>query len=102
MMLSKVTGAAAAVLAVSNGSAVRDWQIRGVTIQPQVWLSVLATLMDSLVLYALFKGATITFWKRSMYGTKVSRFHLLTEVFEAGWTTSEQFIPMDSTIKEVC
>ena len=84
MILNKVTGAAVAVLAVSNGSPVRDWQVRGVTIQPQVWLSVLATLMDSLVLYALVKGATITFWKRSMYGAKVSWFHQLTELFEAG------------------
>jgi Protein of unknown function (DUF3176) len=91
-MISAVTGAAAAVLAVSNGSPVRGWQVRGVTIQPQVWLSVLATLMDSLVIYALIQGAAITFWKRSIYGTKVVDFHQSTDLFDPGWIASEHFI----------
>lgn len=67
-----VTGAATALLIVSRGSPISRWHVRGMRIQPQVWLSILSTIMDALIIFALAEGATIAFWKHATRGTTVS------------------------------
>lgn len=40
-------------------------------IQPQVWVSVLSTIMDALTVLALAEGTTIYFWRQAGRGTTV-------------------------------
>jgi hypothetical protein len=45
--------------------------VRGTTIQPQVWLSVLTTIMDGLMVFLLVDGGTVYFWRQALHGIKV-------------------------------
>lgn len=47
-----LTGAAVGVLLASRGSPIERWRVQNVQIQPQVWLSVLSTIMDGLTMFA--------------------------------------------------
>jgi Protein of unknown function (DUF3176) len=66
-----VTAAAAGLVATSHNSPVEHWKVQGVSIQPQVWLSVLTTLMDGLAMFALAEGVTMLFWRVAGQGSTV-------------------------------
>jgi hypothetical protein len=66
-----VTVAAVGVLIASNQSPVDKWRIGRTTIQPQVWLSVLTTIMDGLMVFVLVDGGTAYFWRQALHGIKV-------------------------------
>lgn len=67
-----VTGAAIGVLALSNGVPIEIWQSRSLSVQPQVWVSILSTVTNALLEYALIEGLTIIFWNQVVHGTMVS------------------------------
>ncbi|KAF1979697.1 hypothetical protein BU23DRAFT_563091 [Bimuria novae-zelandiae CBS 107.79] len=52
-----LTGAAVGVLFASRGSPIERWRVQNVQIQPQVWLSVLSTIMDGLTMFAVANRA---------------------------------------------
>ncbi|KAF2466118.1 uncharacterized protein BDR25DRAFT_237763 [Lindgomyces ingoldianus] len=70
-----LTVAAVVLLVLSNTTAVNKWQVKSVNIQPQVWLSVLSTLMDGLTAFALAGGATISFWRTTSRGTTLRNMY---------------------------
>ncbi|KAH8778373.1 hypothetical protein F5882DRAFT_501781 [Hyaloscypha sp. PMI_1271] len=60
-----------AVLVVSNGKPISDW-----TVQPTVYLSIISTLTNLMVHYALAQGVTIAWWTRALKpDTKISHLH---------------------------
>jgi hypothetical protein len=67
----QVTAAALGVLIASNHSRVDRWKVGRTTIQPQVWLSVLTTIMDGLMIFVLVDGGTVYFWRQALHGIKV-------------------------------
>ncbi|KAE9376429.1 hypothetical protein N431DRAFT_330742 [Stipitochalara longipes BDJ] len=60
-----------AVLVVSNGKPIADWHF-----QPTVYLSIISTITNLMVHYALTQGATIAWWTRALKpDTKISHLH---------------------------
>jgi hypothetical protein len=74
-----LTGAAVGVLLASRGSSIERWKVKNVKIQPQVWLSVLSTIMDGLTAFAVAKAAEITFWRTAARGTTLRSMYDLYE-----------------------
>ncbi|KAF1850625.1 uncharacterized protein K460DRAFT_372824 [Cucurbitaria berberidis CBS 394.84] len=74
-----LTAAAVGVLLASNGSPIERWKIRNVNTQPQVWLSVLATITDGLTMFALAKAAEATYWRAAARGTTLRNMYDLYE-----------------------
>jgi hypothetical protein len=74
-----LTGAAVGVLLASRGSPIERWEVQSVQIQPQVWLSVLSTIMDGLTMFAAAKAAEITFWRTAAHGTTLRSLYDLYE-----------------------
>lgn len=79
LSIALLTGAAVGVLLASRGSPNERWKLKNVQIQPQVWLSVLSTIMDGLTMFALAKAAEITFWRRAARGTTLRDMYNLYE-----------------------
>ena len=67
-----MTGASVAVLLASNDSVIAHWQLGSYKAQPQVYVSILAVLMDALLAFALADGLMIRFWRQATHGTAVS------------------------------
>lgn len=60
-----------AILIVSNGKPITDWMV-----QPTVHLSIISTLTNLMVHYALTQGVTIAWWTRALKSdTKISHLH---------------------------
>jgi hypothetical protein len=74
-----LTGAAVGVLLASRGSPVERWKVQNVQIQPQVWLSVLSTIMDGLTMFAVAKAAELTYWRTAARGTTLRKMYDLYE-----------------------
>ena len=74
-----LTAAAVGVLLASNNSPISRWKVRNVAIQPQVWLSVLATITDGLTMFALAKAAETTYWRAAARGTTLRSMYDLYE-----------------------
>ncbi|KAH8656647.1 hypothetical protein BGZ60DRAFT_532226 [Tricladium varicosporioides] len=77
-----LTATATAILAASDGSPLSDWQVLGSQVQPQVWLSVLTTLMDVMLVFGLAEGTMLKFWRHSSRGTSLGELH---EIYESGF-----------------
>jgi hypothetical protein len=52
------------------------WTIRGVTVQPTVLLSVLATVSKACLGYAFATGITISWWRSAVVGTSLHQLHV--------------------------
>lgn len=74
-----LTVAAVGVLIASGGSPIDRWQVRNVNIQPQVWLSILTTIMDGITMVALADAAVITYWRVAARGTTLRHMYDLYE-----------------------
>jgi hypothetical protein len=74
-----LTGAAVGVLLTSRGSPIERWRVQNVQIQPQVWLSVLSTIMDGLTMFAVAKAAELTYWRTAARGTTLRKMYDLYE-----------------------
>jgi hypothetical protein len=74
-----LTGAAVGVLLASRNSPISLWSVRNVQIQPQVWLSVLCTIMDGLTMFALSKAGEMTYWRTAARGTTLRKMYDLYE-----------------------
>lgn len=74
-----LTVASVGVLVASRGSPIDQWRIRNFNIQPQVWLSVLATIMNAVTVFALSDAATKTFWRTASRGTTLRSMNDLYE-----------------------
>ncbi|KAF2184724.1 hypothetical protein K469DRAFT_739323 [Zopfia rhizophila CBS 207.26] len=74
-----LTVAAVGVLLASSGSPIDRWQVRNVNVQPQVWLSVLTTIMDGVTMFALMDAAAITYWQAAAHGTTLRKMYDLYE-----------------------
>jgi hypothetical protein len=74
-----LTGAAVGVLLASRGSPIERWRVQNVQIQPQVWLSVLSTIMDGLTMFAVAKAAELTYWRTAAHGTTLRKMYDLYE-----------------------
>ncbi len=68
-----MTGASVVVLILSNGKRVDSWSLNDVKVQPQVLLSILSTIMNAVMSYALIEGIAVFFWRQAGRGTTVSR-----------------------------
>lgn len=79
LFVALLTAAAVGVLLASNGSPIERWRLQKVQIQPQVWLSVLSTLMNGLAFFALAKAAEFTFWRATARGTTLREMYDLYE-----------------------
>jgi hypothetical protein len=64
------TGAAVVVLAISDGKEVSSWPV-----QPSVYLSLISTVANFLIAYALAEGVTISFWRKSLRGSTLAELH---------------------------
>ncbi|PSN65887.1 hypothetical protein BS50DRAFT_677221 [Corynespora cassiicola Philippines] len=64
-----LTGASAVILLASNHSPLTKWKWGKVDIEPQVWLSILSTLMDGLTMFAFANGVAILYWRAVSRGT---------------------------------
>lgn len=64
------TAAAVAILAESNGQEVSTWSV-----QPSVYLSLISTVANFLIAFALAEGVTINFWKTALGGSTVGQLH---------------------------
>jgi hypothetical protein len=74
-LLGAIGGVAgsAAVLIVSDGIAITEW-----TFQPTVYLSIISTITNIMVRYALARGLTTAWWARALKAnTKISDLHQL-------------------------
>jgi hypothetical protein len=67
-----VTGAAAAIIWASDGTAVDGWKIGGYQVQPHVYAAILETAMVLFTLSALGGGVVVAFWRQLLGGTTVS------------------------------
>jgi hypothetical protein len=67
------------VLLASRGSPIERWRVQNVQIQPQVWLSVLSTIMDGLTMFAVAKAAEMTYWRTAARGTTLRKLYDLYE-----------------------
>ncbi|PVI00698.1 hypothetical protein DM02DRAFT_718230 [Periconia macrospinosa] len=74
-----LTGAAVGVLLASRGSPIERWRVQNVQIQPQVWLSVLSTIMDGLAMFAVAKAAEMTYWCAAARGATLRKMYYLYE-----------------------
>jgi hypothetical protein len=74
-----LTGAAVGVLLASRDSPIERWRVQNVQIQPQVWLSVLTTIMDGLTMFAVAKAAEMTYWRTAARGTTLREIYDLYE-----------------------
>jgi hypothetical protein len=74
-----LTAASVGVLFSSRGSPIDHWKIHKVNIQPQVWLSVLATITDGLTMVALANAAAVTYWCAAARGTTLRHMYDLYE-----------------------
>ncbi|ORY19541.1 hypothetical protein BCR34DRAFT_133713 [Clohesyomyces aquaticus] len=70
-----LTFAALGLLLFSNASLVDSWRVNGIKIQPQVWLSILTTLMDGLTAFALVDGASTNFWRKTSKGATLQNLY---------------------------
>jgi hypothetical protein len=66
-----VTGASIGILLASEGSSVEDWRVGSDNTQPQVYLSILEVVINSLTGFALVDGMVIRFWRQLQKGTTV-------------------------------
>lgn len=74
-----LTSTAVGVLLASHRSPIEQWEVQDVQIQPQVWLSVLSTIMDGLTMFAFAKVAEITYWRTVAHGTTLRKMYDLYE-----------------------
>jgi hypothetical protein len=74
-----LTGAAGGVLLASRGSPTERWGVQNLQIQPQVWLSVLSTIMDGLTMFAFAKAAQMMYWRAATRGTTLREMYDLYE-----------------------
>jgi hypothetical protein len=74
-----LTGAAVGVLLASRGAPIERWRVQNVQVQPQVWLSVLSTIMDGLTMFAVAKAAEMTYWRTAARGTTLRKMYDLYE-----------------------
>jgi hypothetical protein len=74
-----LTGAAVGVLLASRDSPTEQWRVQNLQIQPQVWLSVLSTIMDALTMFAAAKAAEVTYWRTAIRGTTLRKMYDLYE-----------------------
>jgi hypothetical protein len=74
-----LTGAAVGLLLASRGSPIERWRVQNLQIQPQVWLSVLSTIMDGLTMFAFAKAAQMTYWRAATRGTTLRKMYDLYE-----------------------
>lgn len=74
-----LTAASVGVLFASRGSPIDHWKLHQINIQPQVWLSVLATITDGLTMVALANAAAVTFWSAAARGTTLRQMYDLYE-----------------------
>jgi len=70
-----LTAAAVGVLLASRGSPIEQWTVGKVQVRPQVWLSVLSTIMDGLTMFAVAKAAELTYWRAAARGTTLRRMY---------------------------
>ena len=70
-MGSAVTGAAAAIIWASDGTAVDGWKIGGYDVQPHVYAAMLETVMVLFTLSALGGGVVVAFWRGLLGGMTV-------------------------------
>jgi hypothetical protein len=63
--------AAIDVLLASNHAPISQWNVIGIKVQPQVWVSVMSALANALNTYAFAEGLTRYFWTESLRGTTV-------------------------------
>jgi hypothetical protein len=61
--------AAATVLAFSNGQ-IADW-----VVQPSVLLSIISSIWNTALLYLLFKGISISWWRAALRGTTLEQLN---------------------------
>ena len=61
----------AAVLVISNGH-IADWKV-----QPSVLLSIISGIKSSALLYALWKGVAISWWRAALHGTTLEHLNRL-------------------------
>jgi hypothetical protein len=50
---------------------ISQWRIAGITLQPQVCVSILSTVANALLGFAFAEGLVIYFWKHAIFGTTV-------------------------------
>jgi hypothetical protein len=74
-----LTGAAVGVLFASRGSPIERWRVQNIQIQPQVWLSVLSTIMDGLTMFAVARAAEMTYCRSAARGTTLRKLYDLYE-----------------------
>jgi hypothetical protein len=74
-----LTGASVGLLLASRGSPTEQWGVQNLQIQPQVWLSVLSTIMDGLTMFAFAKAAQMTYWRAATRGTTLRKMYDLYE-----------------------
>jgi hypothetical protein len=65
------------IILCSDGKLVDDWYILKIKIQPQVWVTVLSTLSNMMLIFAFAEGLTIRFWRQAGQGAAVRRFFYL-------------------------
>ena len=74
-----LTDLAVGVLLVRRGSPIERWRVENVKVQPQVWLSVLSTIMDGLTMFAAAKAAEMIYWRTASRGTTLRQMYDLYE-----------------------
>jgi hypothetical protein len=72
LIVDAVTGAAAAIIWASDGTAVDAWKIGAYQVQPHVYAAMLETAMVLFTLSALGGGVVVAFWRQLLGGTTVS------------------------------
>jgi hypothetical protein len=72
LTVGAVTGAAAAIIWASDGTAVDGWKIGAYQVQPHVYAAMLETAMVLFTLSALGGGVVVAFWRQLLGGTTVS------------------------------
>jgi hypothetical protein len=71
LLTGEVTGAAAAIVWASDGTAVEGWAIGGYQVQPHVYAAMLETVMVLFTLSALGGGVVVAFWRGLLGGMAV-------------------------------
>jgi hypothetical protein len=79
LAITFLTGAAVGVLLASRGSPIERWRVQNLQVQPQVWLSVLSTIMDGLTMFAFAKAAQMTYWRAATRGNTLRKMYDLYE-----------------------
>ncbi|KAF2014965.1 hypothetical protein BU24DRAFT_410655 [Aaosphaeria arxii CBS 175.79] len=100
LLVIALTGASAGLLLASDGSSPDSWKVGNDNAQPQVYISVFEMSMNILILFALWNGMVVRFWREMLHGTTLSAMH---DIYESAslWPATKRIVRLQFNLVAV-